>query len=146
MTGRLTIWGAGQLLTSYFSATTTPPPAFYLALIRTVAPTPYLSGAELDEPDTPDYARVLIENDLAHWTNSSQPQTIFNVVPTQFITATTDWGQIGYWALCNASVDGYNLIIGNLANPVVIGAGDQAAVDPGDLSVSLGPFLLDEED
>jgi hypothetical protein len=146
VTGRLTIWGAGQLLTSYFSQTTTPPQEFYLALICTVAPTPYLSGAELDEPTNSDYARVLIENDLAHWSNASQPQIIANVVPSQFITATSDWGLISYWALTNAPVDGYNLIIGDLANPVIINTGDQARFEDGDLTVSLGPFLLDEEE
>jgi hypothetical protein len=146
MTGRLTIWGAGQLLTTYFGQTTTSPQEFYLALIKTIAPTPYLSGAELDEPENPDYARVLIENDLAHWSNASQPQIIINVVPSQFITATSDWGQIGYWALTNAQVDGYNLIIGDLANPVIVNEGDQVQFEAGDLSVALGPFLLDEEE
>jgi len=145
MPGRLTVWGAGQILTSYFARTTTPPPAFYLALVRNIPPTPYMSGSELDEPDNIDYARVLIENDLAHWSNSSQPQEIFNVMPSQFITATSDWGQINFWALCNADVDGYNLVVGNLDNPVVIEAGDQAVFADGDLSVSLGPFYLAEE-
>lgn len=145
MAGRLTIWGAGQLLTSYFSKTATPPPTFYLALIRTIAPTPYVSGAELDEPANTDYARVLIENDLAHWGNSSQPQILNNKMPAQFVTATSDWGQIRYWALCNASVDGYNFAIGDLTNPVVVHAGDQPVFAAGDLSFTLGPFLLDEE-
>ena len=104
-----------------------------------------MSGSELDEPDNADYQRVEIDNDLAHWANSSQPQEIFNVMPTQFVTATTDWGQIKYWALCNASVDGYNVIIGNLENPVQISAGDQPEFADGDLSVSLGPFFLAEE-
>ena len=54
MAGRLTIWGAGELLTTFFGnldAAKDPPSAFYLALVRLIAPTPYMSGAELDEPD-----------------------------------------------------------------------------------------------
>jgi hypothetical protein len=145
MPGRLTIWGAGQLLTTYFGVTTTPPPQFFLALVRGIPPTPYMSGAELDEPTNTDYARIAIDNDLANWSNDSQPQEIFNVRPAQFITATSDWGQIKYWALCNAPVDGYNMLVGNLENPVVISAGDQPVFAEGDLSVSLGPFFMVEE-
>lgn len=145
MAGRITVWGAGQLLTSYFSRTTTPPPIFYLALVRSIPPSPYMSGSELDEPDNSDYARVAIENDLANWSNSSQPQEIFNVRPTQFISATSDWGIIRYWALCNAQTDGFNLVVGNLENPIQIAAGDQPILAEGDLSVSLGPFFMAEE-
>lgn len=145
MAGRLTVWGAGQLLTTYFSRTTTPPPAFYLALIKAIPPTPYMSGAELDEPDATDYQRVIIDNDLANWSNSSQPNEIFNVRTISFITATSTWGQIKYWALCNAAVDGYNMFIGNLENPVQIQAGDVPMFADGDLSVSLGPFFMAEE-
>jgi hypothetical protein len=145
MPGRLTVWGAGTLLTSYFARTTEPPPSFYLALIREIAPNPYVSGSELDEPDAVDYQRIEIPNDLANWSNESQPQEIFNVLPQQFVTATTDWGKIGYWALCNAPVDGYNFVVGDLETPVQITAGDQVAFEEGDLSVSLGPFFLVEE-
>lgn len=145
MPGRLTVWGASQLLTAYFTQTSLPPPAFYLALVRSIAPTPYMSGSELDEPDSTDYARIMIENDLANWSNDSTPSEVFNVLPAQYITATSDWGKIGYWALCNAQVDGYNLIVGELENPVLVSEGDQVVISEGDLSLSLGPFFLAEE-
>lgn len=145
MAGRLTVWGAGQLLTTYFAVTTTPPPSFWLALIRTVPPTPYMSGSELDEPDSDDYARIEIPNDLANWANDAQPQEIYNVLPAQYVTATADWGQVGFWALCNAQVDGYNFLVGDLENPVLVSTGDQVEISEGDLSVSLGPFFLAEE-
>jgi len=146
MSGQITVWGAGQLLTSYFTKVTVPPANFYLALIRLVPPTPYLSGSELDEPDNDDYARIEIANDTMNWANDSTPQEIYNLLPAQFITATTDWGVLKYWALCNANVDGYNLIVGELENPVLISAGDQVVIAEGDLSVSLGPFFLTEEE
>jgi hypothetical protein len=146
MTGRLTMWGAQQLLTTYFTQRTTPPPTFYLALIRAIPPTPYMDGTELDEPDTPDYARVAITNDLANWSNDSQPQEISNILPQQFITATNDWGRIGYWALCDSLVDGNNFIVGDLENPVMIMTGDQATFEEGDLSATLGPFFLQDDD
>ena len=145
MPGRLTIWGAGQILTSYYGRTTNPPAAFYLAVIKDVPPSPYMSGSEIKEPENSDYQRVRIENDLANWSNDSQPQEISNVRATKFITALSDWGEIKYWALCNAEVDGFNLLVGNLENPVVIMEGDQLELSEGDLSVSLGPFFMVEE-
>ena len=145
MPGRLTVYGANQLLLAYFTKTAEAPPGFYLALIREIAPTPYMDGSELDEPDNADYARVLISNDLANWSNDSQPQEIANLLSAQFMTAVSDWGQIRYWALCNAEVDGYNLLVGELESPVQILIGDQAVFAEGDLSVTLGPFFLEEE-
>jgi hypothetical protein len=146
MPGRLTVWGAEQLLTTYFGQGTEPPPDFYLALIRETAPNPYITGSELDEPEAEDYQRVALSNDLEGWANDSQPQEIYNAVPHQFITAQSDWGMIRYWALTNAPVDGYNLIVGDLETPVLIVAGDQVSFEEGDLSVSLGPFFLIEEE
>jgi hypothetical protein len=146
MAGRLTMWGAQQLLTTYFTQGTTPPANFYLALVRSIPPTPYMDGTELDEPDTPDYARIPIPNDLANWSNDSQPQEISNIAPFQFITATSDWGRINYWALTDALVDGNNFIVGDLENPVMILTGDQVTLEEGDLSMVLGPFYLVDDD
>ena len=146
MSGQLTVWGAGQLLTSYFVQSAEPVENFYLALILAIPPSPYMDGSELDEPQVDDYARIAIPNDALNWVNDAQPQEIYNVLPAQFITAVTDWGQIGYWALTNAPTDGFNFIVGNLENPVLIEAGDQAVISEGDLSISLGPFFLAEED
>ena len=146
MSGRITVWGASQLLTATFGASTTPPPSWFLALVRVAPPTPYMDGSELDEPDNADYSRIEIPNDVANWTNDSQPQEMYNMLPAQFITSVSDWGEIGYWALCNAPVDGENMLVGSMENPVLIKAGDQAVISEGDLSVSLGPFFLQEED
>lgn len=143
MSGRLTVWGASQLLTSYFIKKTIPPPNFYVALIRTAAPTPYLSGSELDEPDNADYARMLIENDSMSWGNDSQPQEISNLLDVEFPAAVSDWGDIRYWALCNAAVDGFNFLVGELETPVQVMTGDQVMFAEGDLSVELGPFFME---
>lgn len=145
MSGRITVWGASALLTTYFAKTSDPPPSFYLALITDVSPTPYLSGAELAEPEALDYARAEIPNNLLNWSNDSAPQEVSNTLQVEFTTATSDWGEIRYWALCNAPVDGYNFLIGELENPVQILTGDQMVFAEGDLSVTLGPFFLVEE-
>jgi len=150
MSGRLTIWGAGELLTAFFGngdQGREAPGSFYLALVRLVAPTPYMSGAEIDEPAAADYARVEIENDTYNWANASTPQQISNLLTATFATAVTDWGECRYWALCNAQVDGFNYLVGELEIPLLVEAGDTVEVAEGDLGVSLGPFFsADEED
>ena len=145
MSGQITMYGASQLLTSYFSHTTDPPTSFYLALVALIPPDPYMSGSELDEPAVDDYARAQVLNDLANWNNASQPQEMLSLQTITFITAVSDWGQLNYWALCDSVEGGNNLIVGTLESPVVVSAGDQVSIDPGDLSVSLGPFFLVDE-
>lgn len=140
------MWGASQLLTTYFAGTAAPPPTFYLALVRTITPTPYMDGTELDEPANADYARIGIDNDILNWANDSQPQEVYNILPATYVTATSDWGVINYWALCNAVTDGYNFLVGELESPVLVEAGDQVAFAEGDLSATLGPFFLVEDD
>ena len=106
-----------------------------------------MSGAEIDEPDVTDYARVEIENDSYNWANASSPQRSRTQLAAMFLTAVTDWGECRYWALCNAPVDGYNYFVGDLEEPLLVEAGDTVQVAEGDLGVSLGPFFsADEED
>ena len=88
---------------------------------------------------------MALPNDIVNWANDSEPQVVYNILPLNFPTATVDWGILNYWAICDAPVEGNNLIVGDLEQPIEINAGDQAAFDEGDLSVSLGPFYLPED-
>ena len=139
------MWGAGQLLTNYLSQTGAPPSSFYLALICDTPPDPYNDGTELDEPPADDYARIEIVNDRLNWSNENQTNVVMNLLPAQFITSVTDWGKINYWALCDSPVDGNNLLVGLLDTPVYVNAGDQVVIDVGDISMSLGPFFMVDE-
>jgi len=147
MAGRLTLWGAGQLLRSFFGRTAEPPQTFYLALIKDIAPTPYVSGAELDEPDVETgYQRVAIPNDAASWTASEGFLHITsNAIDLPFITAITDWGSINYWAVCNAEVDGYVYFVGSVEQADYVAAGDQVVMGTDELVIELGPFYTDED-
>ena len=146
MAGRLTLWGAGELLRTFFSRTSEPPASFFLALIKESTPTPYMSGDELDEPEGESYARVEIPNDYENWSSDSeQLHIIGNTAEVAFVTAQEDWGRIGYWALCNAETGGFCYFVGDMETTQFVNTGDQAVVSAGDLVVELGPFFTDEE-
>lgn len=141
MAGRISVYGAQAMLSSYFSKGAEPPPSFFLALILNNTPTPYVSGSELDEPIGMGYQRAEIVNDLSSWTNASQPFVVGNLADVSFIPATDDWGQIRYWALCNAIAEGFVIATGAIENPLTVNTGDQVVIPEASLSFSLGPFF-----
>lgn len=147
MAGRLTLWGAGEILRSFFGKSSQPPEIFYLALIKDRAPTPYSSGSELFEPDPgAGYARVAIQNTAPMWvSDSGQLHIVTNEEELTFITAVADWGQISYWAICNADVGGQVYFVGSMEESLYVLNGDRAIVGAGELTVELGPFFTDEE-
>lgn len=143
MSGRITLYGASEILLSFFTKGTQAPPNFYVALIKDIAPTPYLSGAELDEPVMESYARAALPADLASWTLVGM-NTISTAVDAVFPTATEGWGTCRFWALCSAEVEGYVYAIGDM-DPLTVEDGDVVTLFEGDLSFSLGPFFNTEE-
>src|SRR5262245_61407319 len=117
MAGRPTLWGASQILRSYFSKAAEPPPSFWLALVKDIAPSPYMSAEEINEPDpAAGYARVEIPNTVDAWDDldTGQLQVVSNRSAVQFLSATADWGQIDYWALCDSEVGGNMIFVGDL--------------------------------
>lgn len=144
MAGRLSLWGAGELLRTYISKTAGPPPSFWLALIKAESPTPYMVGAELDEPDFASYARVEIPNNSTNWESTDQLHILFNANPVIFVTAQERWGRIGYWALCNAETEGYVFSCGEMETGLTVAKDDQVVVAAGEIVTELGPFFTDE--
>ena len=142
--GRITLYGANEFLMSFFAKSTAAPPEMYVALISQIAPTPYVSGAELDEPQVESYTRAPIPSSLAGWESNGQMNVISNVEDVVWGTATEDWGELRYWALCSAEADGYVYAIGDM-EPFTILNGDLATLFSGDLTISLGPFYNAEE-
>lgn len=143
MAGRITLWGAGEILNAFFCHAENVPQAFYLAVCLDAAPTPYVSGAELDEPEVVGYSRLAIPATTGYWSNSGQPQVISTTQDLSFPTATTAWGTVRYWALCNAPVDGYVYAVGDMLS-VNVTVGSQLQLFSGDLSFSMGPFYSEE--
>lgn len=141
MAGQLTQYGAGQFLNAVLSRTAIIPDTFYLAFIKDIPPTPYVSGAELDEPTSGSYVRAVVPNDASTFSNAGSSNISTLQVPISFITATGDWGTMRYWALLDASIAGNPYFVGQLESPQSVLNGDTAVVSSGDLSCELGPFF-----
>lgn len=146
MAGRITLWGAGQLISTMFGRAQEVPASYHLAMIKTIPPTPYVSGAELDEPIGMGYGRVEIPNNLTYWSNQGQIQVGILNADANYAQATGDWGDLKYWALCNATVDGYVYFIGSLETPIRVNNADTVQVQAGDLGVTVGPFFTSTGD
>jgi len=144
MAGRLTLWGAGELLKSYWSQSASPPQTYYLALMKDIAPSPFVSGSELDEPRGLGYTRLAIPNNTVYWSNASQPQVITMSESLLFSTATSDWGFVRYWALCNAEVEGFVYATGSLETSINVPSGEVVRIPADVLSISIGPFYAEE--
>lgn len=142
--GRITLYGANEFLMSFFTKSTEAPPSLYVALIKDIAPTPYVSGAELDEPVVESYVRAPIPSSLEGWVNTGQMNIISNAADVAYTTATEDWGTFRFWALCSAEIEGYVYAVGDM-DPLTIETGDVATLFAGDLTISLGPFYNTEE-
>lgn len=144
MAGKITLWGANEFLRCLFTKTAEPPQNFYLALVTSSPPTPYISGSELTEPDVSGYARAEIPNDFSNWSNNGQMHVMSTEKDISFIQATEDWGTVRHWALCNAPAGGFVYFFGALEAPVSVFAGDTVRVSADDISVSLGPFYTSD--
>lgn len=142
MAGRITLWGASQMLQCFFTKEITPPESFYMALIKEVPPTPFVSGSEIDEPVGGGYQRVEIDNDLGYWFNDVQPQVIASGQDIAFLPATEDWGRIKHWALCDSPSGGNLYFIGSVEDAnLIVNSGNSVTIATGGLTVSLGPFF-----
>lgn len=146
MAGRLTLWGAGEILRTFFGRTAEPPADYYLALIKDKAPTAYDDGDVLDEPVESGYARVRLENVAITWTDDGELHVVSNADEIKFLTPVADWGSIGFWALCNAPEGGNVYFVGEMEEPVIIREGVRPLIEPRDLVIELGPFFVPESE
>lgn len=140
----MTLWGAGEILTNFFAGGKTLPEDFWLALVKDAAPSAFISGAELDEPQVGSYNRMKIPASAAYWDNAGQMHVIGTTKNLPFVTANQDWGSIRYWALCDARVEGHIYAIGDL-EPIYVATGEAPELFAGDLTIALGPFYQTQE-
>lgn len=94
------------------------PPIFYIAAMQN--PPYYLStGASLDEPVGHGYARVVVPNDVANWPPAADGLK-GNGKPIIFPKATGTWGNMKYWAICDAATDGNMIRWGRMTSRLIV--------------------------
>lgn len=140
MSGAISLYGAGQLLSMMFGQAASAPQDFYVALIGDTPPSPYLNGEELDEPTAVSYARAQMQNLTSVW-ELGTGDSMVNVVEVAFTPAVEDWGRISFWALTDAAVGGQIYAVGDLDVPVTVLAGDEVVMPVQAFSFSLGTFF-----
>jgi hypothetical protein len=132
MSGFITASGENYLL----SLVTTPGtvrPTYFFALGMTKPPTRHMSGAEMDEPNVISYARASFVNASGNWTE--RVSAISNTIAVVFPVATSPWGVIRFWGLCDAAVGGQLLWAGTLATPITVNTADQVVLAPGQVTL-----------
>jgi hypothetical protein len=133
MSGFMTAAGADYLL-HLFSGDQTKE-IYHVALVGNQEPGLTTSGRELKEPTEASYTRSEVVNQSGNW--QVQHGTLTNEVEISFPLATTDWGDIIYWAICDAPEGGSVLWTGEFTTAFYVAGTDQVTIPVGGVSVSL---------
>jgi len=120
-----------EILDHLFDKGVYTPPTIYVALSTA---DPGDGGAGISEPVGGSYARVETSN--ADWTDASGG-AVSNADTIEFAQATSTWGTISHFALCDTATGGHLLACGPLANAKTVTAGDTVRFPAGDLAVTL---------
>jgi hypothetical protein len=118
----MTMYGANLTLDLLFGRTQSAPATLYVAVMYEEAG--YLvEGSELDEPDGGGYARVAMPNDGIHW-HETADGLASNGADVVFPTATEAWGQLRFWAICDAATDGNVITWGGMSARLILAGGN----------------------
>lgn len=107
--------------------------SYYLALIPELEPGFSSTGETIVEPTAGDYARAEIVNESSAWSVNNQSLT--NTYEVQFLTATSPWGTIRYWAICDEPVGGRVFFVGEMTDLVYVDTGGTVIMDPGTITL-----------
>lgn len=143
----LTVWGAAEFTRMMFGKRSALPDAYYLALCLDGSPNIHITGSDLIEPaTTAGYARLQLNNTGAVWGHDGQTSA-YNVAKLSYPNATTGWGRIWWWALCNSAVAGQIYAYGLFTEPLAVIAGDNAVIPAGALrfSTTIQPMRADTD-
>lgn len=109
------------------------PATMYFGLLST-EPSASGSGTEVSSIGT-GYARVAVPNDNTRWSNAAGSLKR-NAAPIQFPTATSTWGNLGWYGIWDAPSGGNLLIWGALLTPVTVNAGDSPYFNINQLAIT----------
>ena len=107
-------------------------PDKYVALC-TVTVADDQTGTTITEPSGGAYARVICQT----WDDCSGAGATENSQAITFPQATTDWGKITDFAICDAATTGNLLAYGTLTVSKSVQTGDTPKFDTGDLDITL---------
>lgn len=123
MPGRVSQYGSGRFLQSFFGLAAAPS-AFYLALLKGL-PSDTIDGATLGalEVSGGGYARQLYGSGSGSWSLVDSIGVVTSTQQVSFPTATADWGKITHYGLCTAATAGEIIISGSLNEDFYVSAG-----------------------
>lgn len=136
MSGLLTVDGADYLLRLFSGDPAVSD--YHVALVGPAKPGITTAGAELDEPIETSYARGVITAQSGAWYVYNGSMTSDLVVT--FPLASSNWGQIHHWAICDAEEGGRVFWIGDFIQPFFVSESDQLTLPPGAISLGLDLF------
>ena len=126
----------GALLNHIFSTssvqTALAVPDKYVALC-TVTVIDTMTGTSITEPSAGAYARTICQT----WDDCAGAGATQNAVAITFPQATTDWGKITDFAICDTVTTGNMLAYGTLTVSKSVQTGDTPKFDIGDLDITL---------
>jgi hypothetical protein len=117
----LTMDGANYVLDVAFGQEQSPASSLYIAVMYDEGS--YLAtGDDLSEPEVASYARVEMPNTVAYWGDTADGLKS-NSADIIFPTATETWGQVRFWAICDAATGGRCLAWGGMSARLVAQGG-----------------------
>jgi len=131
MAGSKTDFYENKVIAHLFETDYTAPDPMYVALfLESAKPTDAGGGTEASGGA---YARVSVAR-ATGWTSAGNATE--NAADITFPEATASWGELGAFALMDASTGGNMLYWGDLTTPKTINSGDTAKIPAGDLDIT----------
>lgn len=96
------------------------------------------NGSQTGEVSSGSYVRKAVANNATNWPPASgTTATKSNGTTITFVTATAGWGTVTHFAILDAASAGNIIGWGQLTEAKIIGNGDTASFEIGDLDVTL---------
>jgi len=140
MSGFITTTGENFLL-ELICRGVQPPETLWLALIANNEPTKFSTGAEIDEPDVTEYARIPYLNQSGNWSERAGQMSNTITVETPPISGNVVWPTIRHWGLLDAEFGGNLLWAGTLDAPITPREGDVIEMPPGTIIIRTASYM-----
>jgi hypothetical protein len=131
MAGSKTDYYENIVIQHLFESDYSAPDPLYIGLyLESAKPTDSTIGTEASGGN---YSRVAVDRDTG-WTSSGNATE--NAADITFPEASASWGELGAFAILDASTSGNMLYWGDLTTPKTINSGDTAKIPAGDLDIT----------